>query len=184
MTKSNHDVSRLCHCVDYFLVVVTWIWTPAVEGHGGDLPLRSIPPADAVRWRLPFTESWVITGLRRDLRPPRSFAVFYGSCCRRWSQKNRRQNCTGFFTPFFDILGRVPSGGTRPRGARSLQGLLPEGCAYDPDRKSCDMTRSRNGNAFLRDRRRGRYGRRNTCVLRCHLRSRESHDALRKPLTS
>ena len=76
MTTSNHDVSRLCHYVDYFLVVVTWIWTPAVEGPGGDLPLRSIPPADAVRWRLPFTESWVITGLHRDLRPPRSFAVF------------------------------------------------------------------------------------------------------------
>ena len=76
MTTSNHDVSRLCHCVDYFLVVVTWIWTPAGEGHGGDLPLRSIPPADAVRRRLPFTESWVITGLRRDLRPPHSFSVF------------------------------------------------------------------------------------------------------------
>ena len=76
MTTSNHDVSRLCHYVDYFLVVVTWIWTPVVEGPGGDLPLRSIPPADAVRRRLPFTESWVITGLRRDLRPPHSFAVF------------------------------------------------------------------------------------------------------------
>lgn len=59
-----------------FGVEVTWIWTPAVEGPGGDLPLRSIPPADAVRRRLPFTESWVITGLHRDLRPPHSFAVF------------------------------------------------------------------------------------------------------------
>lgn len=51
-------------------VLVTWIWTPAGEGPGGDIPLRSIPPADAVRRRLPFTESWVITGLRRDLHPP------------------------------------------------------------------------------------------------------------------
>lgn len=50
--------------------MVTWIWTPAGEGPGGDLPLRSIPPADAVRRRLPFTESWVITGLHRDLLPP------------------------------------------------------------------------------------------------------------------
>ena len=65
-------------------VLVPWIWTPAVEGPGGDLPLRSIPPADAVRRRLPFTESWVITGLHRDLLPAsflrgilRLFATFW-----------------------------------------------------------------------------------------------------------